>query len=177
MKITVYTDGSSRGNPGPGGFGIVMFEEDSMNILYAESSKYEDVTNNQMELAALLRALDYIEDHYPNDPVTIITDSSYVCKSWNEWMENWAKNNWINSKKQVVENLGYMKLLWDYRRRDFFHCSVEHCRGHVGIEGNEYADMLARGRFKEFFIDAQEAGYQILDYQIINQTNDIVDYV
>ena len=176
MKITVYCDGSSRGNPGPGGYGIVMFRDDSMEILYAESTKCEDVTNNQMELAALLRTLDYIEDNYPDDSVTIITDSSYVCKSWNEWMENWARNGWINSKKQVVENLGYMKQLWEYRRRDFFHCSVEHCHGHVGIEGNEYADMLARGQVKRFYDTAIEDGYRLVDYSF-NHSSDIVDYI
>lgn len=176
MKIIAYTDGSSRGNPGLGGYGVILLRGDSMEILYAESTQCENVTNNQMELAALLRALDYIEDNYPEDKVEIYSDSAYVVKSWNEWMEGWARNGWVNTKKQQVENIGYMKALWEYRRRDFFHCSVEKCAGHRGVDGNEFADMLARGQVKRFYDTAIEDGYRLVDYSF-NNSSDIVDYI
>lgn len=176
MKIIVYTDGSSRGNPGSGGYGVILFRDDSMEILYAESTQCENVTNNQMELAALLRALDYIEDNYPEDEVEIYSDSAYVVKSWNEWMPSWAQNGWINTKKQKVENIEYMKALWEYRRRDFFHCSVNICRGHDGVIGNEFADMLARGRVQNFYNEALDNGYRLLDYNF-NNSSDIVDFI
>ena len=150
--MIVYVDGSSRGNPGRGGFGVVIFEdEDETRILYARSSQYDGVTNNQMELAALLCALDYIEDYYPTEEVVIYSDSKYVVRACNEWMRTWSRNNWITTKNQPVENQHLMKPLWNYFKRGFFHCELRHCHGHEGIVGNELADFLARGNFDKFY--------------------------
>ena len=175
--LEVYVDGSSRGNPGDGGYGIIIFDgEDSSNIIYARSAQYPNVTNNRMELLALLHALDYIEEKYPDEEVKIYSDSTYVVNSWNSWMSNWVQNGWRNSKKQQVENVDLMKALWDYCRRDFFHCSVNLCRGHDGVMGNEFADMLARGQTARFYNYALDEGYRIEDWEQNDFITRIVDY-
>ena len=175
--ITIYVDGSSRGNPGNGGYGFVVFDEDeSPRILSAQSAQYPDVTNNRMELLGLLHALDYVEDYYPEEEVIIYSDSAYVVNSCNSWMENWARNGWLNSKKQTVENVDLMKALWEYFRRDFFHCELRKCDGHNGILGNELADYLATGKLQQFYNTADENGLIVEHFDARDFITRIIDW-
>lgn len=176
--ITIFIDGSSRGNPGTGGYGIVIFEDaDSNNILFARSAQYSNVTNNQMELMALLHALDYVEDHYPNEPVMIYSDSSYVVNSWNSWLEIWANNGWKNSKKQQVENIALMKALWEYCSIGFFHCTIAQCKGHDGVIGNELADLLARNQVSRFYKETLDEGYTIENFEQNDFLSHMTDFL
>ena len=141
-KYYIYTDGSSRGNPGPGGWGMVVMNEDQSEIFFLEHDSEDQVTNNRMELKAMICALGYAESN-PNDQFIIYSDSAYVVNSCNSWLPTWAANGWRNSKKQEVENIDLMKALWGYLSRDFFNAEVRKCHGHNGDIGNELADAAA----------------------------------
>lgn len=141
-KYNIYTDGSSRGNPGPGGWGVVVMDESNTQIIFTEHDSDEYVTNNRMELKAMLCALGYAESH-PKDQFTIYSDSVYVVNSCNIWRHTWALNGWKNAKKQPVENLDLQKCIHDFLSRDFFNAEILSCKGHQGEVGNELADALA----------------------------------
>ena len=100
--IKVYTDGACSGNPGPGGWGFVVLEDDDIKK-YSGSEK--STTNNRMELTAAIKAIEYVgKDKH----MLLCTDSTYVQKGITEWILNWKKNNWKTSSKKSVLN----KDLW-----------------------------------------------------------------
>ena len=103
MKYRIYTDGACSGNPGPGGWGAVIFDQrdNQKNI----SGSEKDTTNNRMELLASIMALKKIKTY---SEIIIYTDSIYVKKGITEWVLKWKKNDWKNSKKKPVKN----KDLW-----------------------------------------------------------------
>ena len=152
-----YTDGACSGNPGPGGFGVVWLNDtiipsvDSFGnmtqkrvifIEYSDSEQCEQTTNNREELKAILHVFK-IAAADPDYEHIIYSDSAYAVNMINSWIYSWAKNNWLNSKKQVVENLDLVKELYSYLTIDFFNCQVKKCPGHSGELGNELADALA----------------------------------
>lgn len=147
----IFTDGSAQGgNPGIGGWGMLVFDETEMNLLhYYHHNQIPNATNNQMELRAMIYALAYAADH-PEMQYVIYSDSAYVVNACNEWMWNWAKNGWVNSKKKTVENLDLMKEIYGYLSRDFFNVVIKKCPGHSEVVGNELADALATGNMKNF---------------------------
>lgn len=144
MIYHCYTDGSSRGNPGPGGWGLIILNEQEDKVIFTENDRENPTTNNRMELKAMIAALQYAAEH-DEDIFIIYSDSSYVVNSCNDWIWRWVKNNWRNSKKQEVENLDLMKEIYGYLSRDFFNAEVRKCEGHKGVAGNELADALATG--------------------------------
>ena len=148
-KYHTYTDGSSRGNPGPGGWGMIVMNESDTEIRFLEHDSEEHVTNNRMELKAMICALGYAESH-PNDQFIIYSDSAYVVNSINSWMRTWASNGWRNSKKQEVENVDLMKMIWNYISRPFFNVEVRKCDGHSGDLGNELADAAATSNWQKY---------------------------
>ena len=103
MKFKIYTDGACSGNPGPGGWGAVIFDNDNnqTNI----SGKEKNTTNNRMEILAAIMALKKIKS---NSQITIYTDSTYVKNGITEWMFKWKKNDWKTASKKPVKN----KDLW-----------------------------------------------------------------
>ena len=137
MKETViiYTDGACRGNPGPGGWGVVLQYKENKKELYGGE---QDTTNNRMEMMAAIKALESLSR---SCKVRISTDSQYVLKGITEWMQNWKKRGWKTAAKKPVKN----EDLW--RRLDA--AVVPHdiewiwVKGHAGDEGNERADKLA----------------------------------
>src|ERR1051325_4464918 len=93
--ITIYTDGSSRGNPGPGGYGAILLYGNRRKEL---SAGYRKTTNNRMELMAVIAALEALKK--PNLSITIYTDSQYIVKALNEgWLNNWLATNFAKGKK------------------------------------------------------------------------------
>jgi ribonuclease HI len=148
-KYHIFTDGSSRGNPGPGGWGMIVTNEEESEILFIESDSDNPTTNNRMELKAMICAFGYAESH-PSDYFIIYSDSAYVVNSCNSWIRGWAANGWKNSKKQTVENLELMQALHGYLVRPFFNAEVRKCDGHAGDTGNELADALATHNNKKF---------------------------
>ena len=107
-KIHLYSDGSSLGNPGPGGWGTVLQYKDSIKEL---SGAAENTTNNQMELLGVIKGLEALKE--PCD-VEITSDSKYVVQGINEWLVNWIKNNWKTAAKNLlkIKNFGKIMLIF-----------------------------------------------------------------
>jgi ribonuclease HI len=133
--IEIYTDGACKGNPGVGGWGALILQDDKNIELFGGEN---ETTNNRMELMAVIMAL---KEMSPSEELTIYTDSTYVQKGISEWIKNWKLNNWRSSNKKPVKN----KDLWmqldeaSYSRK----INWEWVKGHAGNEGNEKADELA----------------------------------
>lgn len=140
-KIDIYTDGACSGNPGPGGWGVLI-EIDNKNIELSGGDK--DTTNNRMELMAAIKALEEIDKNYE---ITLYTDSNYVKDGITSWISNWKKNNWKTASKKDVKN----KELWmrlDEAIKDK-NISWVWVKGHAGNAGNEQADYLARSALEK----------------------------
>ena len=167
-KYQIYTDGSSRGNPGPGGWGVAVFHDNT--IVYAEHDFCSYTTNNREELKSILQALQFAAER-PKDSFTIYSDSAYCVNICTNWIETWAKNNWKNSKKQTVENLDLIKELYSYLHADpadewqVCNFRIEKVEGHVGLIGNEIADALATNNTKKF--DELIIAHNILEEYIL----------
>ena len=135
-KILLYSDGSSLGNPGPGGWGTILKYKDTIKEL---SGGELNTTNNKMELKGAIEGLKALKE--PCD-VEIISDSKYVVQGINEWLKNWIKNNWKTASKKPVKNLE----LWE----EYVKISKQHnikatwVKGHAGHAENERCDTLAR---------------------------------
>ena len=133
--IKVYTDGACKGNPGQGGWGALILENDTTREIYGGES---NTTNNRMELIAVIKALELLREQ--ND-ITIFTDSTYVQKGISEWIINWKRNGWKSSNKKSVKN----KDLWVEldNLNDLMSVKWQWIKGHAGHSGNERADYLA----------------------------------
>ena len=142
MIINVYTDGACSGNPGIGGWGVVILDNNEEVLLNGGDQK---TTNNKMELTAAIKALEYFED---KKDLIINTDSKYVKDGIESWIKNWKKNGWKTSAKKEVKN----KELW-IRLDDLIskHNVVwKWVKGHAGNKYNNKADSLARNFIENF---------------------------
>ena len=144
IKIIAYTDGACSGNPGPGGWGLLLKAENEKGETLKENEFYGNevhTTNNRMELVGAIKAIEKLKKKN-GVSLTIRTDSTYVRKGITEWLPNWKKNNWRKSDKKPVEN----KDLWELLDKIVAKHSVnwEWVKGHSGDQGNEIADELAR---------------------------------
>lgn len=131
-KITVYTDGSSRGNPGPGGYGIVMMSGEHTKEF---SEGFRKTTNNRMELLSVIKALEMLkgEGHL----VTIISDSKYVVDSVEKgWVFGWAKKGFAKKKNPDL----WQRFLRVYPKHKV---AFRWVKGHAGNQYNEVCDELA----------------------------------
>lgn len=144
-----YTDGSAHPNPGPGGYGIVGVENNIITFIRSKQYK-EHVTNNEMELKAIL----YVMLNYGvkcddwGQPPIVYSDSAYCVNTFNEWMFNWAKNNWIKSDKKIPENLDLIQAYYDWYKKGY-RIDLRKIKGHAGYKWNELADKLATGYISE----------------------------
>ena len=133
--VIIYTDGACRGNPGPGGWGVLIkYREHSKEMYGGDAS----TTNNKMELTAAIEALKEIKE--PCE-IIIYTDSKYVLKGIEEWIHNWKKRGWRGSNRKPVKNIELWKKLDELR--DKHTIKWNWVKGHSGDPGNETADMLA----------------------------------
>ena len=141
MKYKIYTDGACSGNPGPGGWGAVILDQDNKQKNISGSEK--NTTNNRMELLAAIMSLKKIKT---NSEVVIFTDSIYVKNGITEWMKNWKKNGWKNSSKKPVKN----KDLWEKLDKlcEANSVSWKWVKGHSTNEFNNLADELATKAIK-----------------------------
>ena len=141
-KVTVYTDGAARGNPGPGGYGAVAEFVDSKGILHTReySCGYKNTTNNRMELMGVIIALEAL-----NRPceIDLYSDSKYVVDAFNQhWLEGWVKKGWRKSDKQPVKNVDLWKRL--LAAKEPHTVKFHWVKGHDGHPQNERCDALAR---------------------------------
>ena len=156
IKHTFYVDGSSKGNPGPGGFGVIELDTciretynsyvESYSINYEYAEYFDYVTNNQMELKAILHVLKLAAAH-PEEGYIIYSDSAYAVNSINDWIRGWAANGWVNSRKVTVENVDLMQEIYKYIDLDNY--LIRKIRGHDGELGNELADAAATGNSRK----------------------------
>lgn len=137
-KITLYTDGSCIGNPGPGGYAYILI----YGNLKKEFSGYEsETTNNRMELSAVINGLNQIKE--PCE-VTIYTDSAYVLNAFEQdWITNWQLKGWRTANKKDVLNKDLWLQLLDAMERHTVHWVK--VKGHADNELNNRCDILARG--------------------------------
>ena len=136
MKYKIYTDGACSGNPGPGGWGVVIFDQEDNRKDISGSEK--NTTNNRMELLAAIMALKKIKT---NSEIIIYTDSIYVKNGITEWIIKWKDNGWKNANKKPVKNKDlWMKL--DKLCKDN-KIKWEWVKGHSNNKYNNLADTLA----------------------------------
>lgn len=146
-EIHAWTDGACSGNPGPGGWGVLMRAMDGDTVLKERELKggEADTTNNRMELLAAINALETLTR--PTD-ITITTDSAYVKNGVTGWIHGWKRNGWKTSNKKPVKNVD----LW--QRIDAAQATHQvtwkWIKGHAGHAENEHADELARAGMAPF---------------------------
>lgn len=136
-KITLFSDGSALGNPGPGGYGVILRYGDKERII---SGGEEHTTNNRMELLGVIEGLRALKE--PCD-VTIISDSSYVIKGINEWLEGWIKRNFAKVKNPDLWK-EYIRVAAPHRINGVW------VRGHNGHPENERCDLIARDEAEKY---------------------------
>lgn len=147
-KITVYTDGASSGNPGPGGYGVVMM---SGNHRKEFSEGFRLTTNNRMELLAVIIALEALK--VDNCDVTVYTDSKYVADAVTKgWVFGWVKKNFKDKKNPDL----WLRFLSVYKKHTVKFVWV---KGHANIPGNERCDQLAVEASKRPNLK-EDVGYQ-----------------
>lgn len=140
-KVTIYTDGGCRGNPGPGGWGAVLIYGGSEKDLYGYD---KETTNNRMELMAAIQALEILKRPCIID---LTTDSQYVRQGIMSWLEGWKARGWKTASKKPVKNQDLWQRLDEASQ---MHDIEWHwVKGHTGHEGNERADDLANRAMDE----------------------------
>lgn len=135
-KIEIFTDGSCLGNPGPGGYGVVLRYKDHEKEL---SEGFTLTTNNRMEMLAAIIGLTELKEP---SAVTLTTDSQYVRQGITLWIHNWKKRDWKTSDKKPVKNVDLWKLLDAQATRHTI--EWKWVKGHSGHPDNERCDELAR---------------------------------
>lgn len=148
--VAIFTDGSCLGNPGPGGYGVVLKYNQHLKEL---AGGFKLTTNNRMELMAAIVGLESLKE---DCSVVLTTDSQYVRLGITQWLKNWKRNNWRTSQKEPVKN----KDLW--QRLDAassrHHIDWQWVKGHAGHPENERCDELARIAATEKAI-AEDTGF------------------
>ncbi|MEI4260014.1 MAG: ribonuclease HI [Candidatus Dasytiphilus stammeri] len=136
-KVEIFTDGSCLGNPGPGGYGVILRYRQYEKLL---SAGYHLTTNNRMELMGIIVALESLKY---SCIVQIITDSQYVQKGIQEWLDNWKQQNWLTKAKKPVKNIE-LWLRLEKNLKFHNHIQWQWIKGHSGHVENERCDHLAR---------------------------------
>jgi len=146
-KLYAYTDGACSGNPGPGGWGVLLRAMDGDTVVKERelSGGEPDTTNNRMELLAAINALESLSRA---SEITVVTDSSYVKDGVTKWIHGWKRNGWKTAAKKPVKNAELWQQLDAAQAR---HQVIwEWVKGHAGHPENERADELARAGMAPF---------------------------
>ena len=144
-KVEAYIDGACKGNPGPGGWSVIL--TNGTDIIKELSGGFRNTTNNRMELLALVKCLECIIKEYADCQIKIFSDSSYVVNSINKkWLKKWSMNGWKTASKTDVQNVDLWKDALEYI--SMLNFQIIHIKGHSGIRFNERADELASNEAK-----------------------------
>ena len=142
MNVTMYTDGSAKGNPnGPGGYGTVLLYVDGMGQTHRRelSAGYKKTTNNRMEMMAVIAGFEAL---IRPCHVDVYSDSQYIVKAFNDhWIDSWQKKNWTRGKNEPVKNVDLWKRL--LKAMEGHTVNFHWVKGHAGNEENECCDHLA----------------------------------
>ena len=138
MQYEVYTDGSCKGNPGPGGIGAVVYKDGAVEHTFSQG--YYKTTNNRMELRAIIEAL---RKFGAVETITVWTDSEYARKGITQWMDGWKDNNWMRMERGRPKALKNVDLWREIDALVDDHVVFNWIKGHSNEEGNETADALA----------------------------------
>jgi len=143
---SVYTDGACSGNPGPGGWGVVVYFTDGS--VYEMGDAEPATTNNRMEMQAAIAALKILAASRQTEPITLYTDSEYLKKGVTQWVKGWRKKGWKTSQGQPVLNQDLWEVLDELNSRVGSQLNTplqwQYVRGHAGNVGNERCDAIAR---------------------------------
>ena len=140
-QVIAYTDGASKGNPGPGGCGSVLLYPQAEGQIFSKciQEAYEHTTNNRMELLAVIRALEALK--VPAH-LTVYTDSLFIVDAHNKgWIASWTEHNWRNAQKKPVKNRDLWERIVELEQLHDVHFIW--VKGHNGNRYNEIADHLA----------------------------------
>ncbi len=169
IKITIFTDGASKGNPGPGGWGAVVADNERVVELGGHE---ENTTNNRMEMMAIYEALSHVVRNYSdtqNLSIHVLSDSTYSVKGITQWVDGWISRGWVTASKDPVQN----RDLWEKMHDVVQGLSIKWTilPGHSGIPGNERADDIAStygdGNNPDLFVGARsEYGVDIASTQV-----------
>ena len=142
MKYKIYTDGACSGNPGPGGWAVIILANNEIKEMFSGSEK--NTTNNQMELLAPIKA---IQKFKKKTEISIFTDSTYVKDGITTWIKQWEKNGWKTASKKPVKN----KDLWKKLKNLSSKHSIKWIwvKGHAQDKYNNLVDELAQGAIKK----------------------------
>lgn len=140
FDIVIFTDGASKGNPGPGGFGAIVIDQIKGNIVELGGAE-KSTTNNRMELTAIVRAFEQVKTEHSSSNILVLSDSEYSINGITKWVSGWQKNGWKTKAKSDVLN----KDLWEKLSALVEGKKIEwkHVEGHVGVAGNERVDVIA----------------------------------
>ncbi len=140
-EIIAYTDGACSGNPGPGGWGVILQAKEGLVLLKERelSGGEKNTTNNRMELIAAISCLESLDKP---TTLTLFTDSNYVKGGITDWMKTWKKNEWKTASKKLVKNVDLWKRLDQARKKH--NVTWKWVKGHSGHTENDRADELAR---------------------------------
>jgi ribonuclease HI len=147
LELKAFTDGACSGNPGPGGWGVVLQAINAGEIVKERelSGGAGETTNNQMELMAAISALETLDRA---STITVVTDSSYVKDGVSMWIHGWKRNGWKTAAKKPVKNVELWQRLDAARARH--NVTWEWVKGHAGHPENERADALARAGMEPY---------------------------
>ncbi|HHT9886374.1 TPA: ribonuclease HI [Legionella pneumophila] len=135
MKVEIYTDGACKGNPGPGGWGVLLRYNGREKTLHGGEAQ---TTNNRMELMAAIKGLEALKRPCEVD---LYTDSQYLQQGMKEWIKTWKRNGWRNSKKELVKNAELWRSLDNLASIHNIHWHW--VKGHSGHLENDLVDALA----------------------------------
>ena len=154
-QLFAYTDGACSGNPGPGGWGVIMQAMDAGAVVKERelSGGETPTTNNHMELIAAIAALEALERPAT---ITVVTDSTYLRDGIRQWIHGWKRNGWKTAAKKPVKNADLWQRLDAAQARHAV--TWEWIKGHAGHDQNERADALARAAIKEMRERAKTPG-------------------
>ena len=147
LELKAFTDGACSGNPGPGGWGVVLQAINAGEIVKERelSGGACETTNNQMELMAAISALEKLDRA---STITVVTDSSYVKDGVSTWIHGWKRNGWKTAAKKPVKNVELWQRLDAAQARH--NVTWEWVKGHAGHPENERADALARAGMEPY---------------------------
>ena len=146
-ELFAYTDGACSGNPGPGGWGVLMIAREGDAVVKTRelNGGEADTTNNRMELLAAISALEALKR---DTEITVVTDSAYVKNGVSQWIHGWKRNGWKTADRKPVKNVDLWQRLDEARLRH--RVTWEWIKGHAGHPENERADELARAGMAPF---------------------------